>query len=186
MSLGDVVDKLHDEHSLTNAGAAEKADLTAFAVRLEKVNHLDAGRKDFGADRKVLELRGGLVNGLEILAVEGRKVVNGVADDVHQASLDLVAGRNGDGMAHVNHGKSATEAVGRFHCDTAHGVFTDMLFDLEDKLSAVLTVDFESRVDGRQYHAFAFKGHIDHRADNLGYFAGILAHCVLRGMEIVI
>jgi hypothetical protein len=41
--LGDVVDELHDEHGLADAGAAEQADLAAAGVRGEQVDDLDAG-----------------------------------------------------------------------------------------------------------------------------------------------
>ncbi len=43
MTLGDIVDQLHDEHGLAHAGASEEADLAAFAVRLEQVYDLDTG-----------------------------------------------------------------------------------------------------------------------------------------------
>ena len=45
--LGDVVDELHDEHGLADAGAAEEADFAALAVRGEQVDDLDAGLEDF-------------------------------------------------------------------------------------------------------------------------------------------
>ena len=40
---GDVVDQLHDDDGLADAGAAEQADLAALQVRLEQVDDLDAG-----------------------------------------------------------------------------------------------------------------------------------------------
>ena len=38
--LGDVVDQLHDEDSLADAGAAEEADLASLGVGGEQVNDL--------------------------------------------------------------------------------------------------------------------------------------------------
>jgi peptide chain release factor 1 len=43
---GDVVYKLHDEHGLAHARAAEEADLAAGLVRGQEVHHLDAGLED--------------------------------------------------------------------------------------------------------------------------------------------
>ena len=40
---GDVVDQLHDDDGLADAGAAEQADLAALQVGLQQVDHLDAG-----------------------------------------------------------------------------------------------------------------------------------------------
>jgi len=44
MPLGDVVDELHDQHCLADAGAAEQADLAAALVGREQVHHLGADR----------------------------------------------------------------------------------------------------------------------------------------------
>ena len=44
--LGDVVDQLLDDHGLADAGAAEQADLAAFQVGCQQVDHLDAGDQD--------------------------------------------------------------------------------------------------------------------------------------------
>ena len=49
--LGDVVDELHDEHRLADAGAAEEADLAALAVGGEQVDDLDAGLEDLDLRR---------------------------------------------------------------------------------------------------------------------------------------
>ena len=46
MRLGDVVDQLHDQHGLADAGAAEQADLAALGIRREQVHDLDAGDQD--------------------------------------------------------------------------------------------------------------------------------------------
>ena len=43
VSLGDVVDELHDQHGLADAGTAEQADLAALGVGRKQVHDLDAG-----------------------------------------------------------------------------------------------------------------------------------------------
>ncbi len=40
MALGDVVDELHDEHSLAHAGTAEEANLATTLVGSQQVHHL--------------------------------------------------------------------------------------------------------------------------------------------------
>ena len=47
MFLGYIIDQLLDEHRLADSRAAEKADLSAFQIRLKKVDDLDAGVKHF-------------------------------------------------------------------------------------------------------------------------------------------
>ena len=43
MLLGDVVDELHDKHSLAYTCATEQTDLTTLEVWLEQVDDLDTG-----------------------------------------------------------------------------------------------------------------------------------------------
>ncbi len=112
MAFGNVVNQLHDEHGLAYTCAAEQTNLAALRVRLEKVDYLDAGRQDFGAYGKVVELWSRLVNRTEILTVELAKVVDGVAEYVQQTSFYLVAGRNSDGAFEVVDAHATTEAVG--------------------------------------------------------------------------
>src|SRR5207244_5133533 len=40
---GDVVDELHDDDGLADAGATEQPDLSALQIWLEQIDHLDAG-----------------------------------------------------------------------------------------------------------------------------------------------
>jgi len=42
VSFGNIVDELHDDDRLTNAGPSEQANLAALQIRLEQVNHFDA------------------------------------------------------------------------------------------------------------------------------------------------
>ena len=51
MSLGDVVDKLHDKHGLTHTGTTAESDLTILHVGFEQVNHLDTRSKHFLVSR---------------------------------------------------------------------------------------------------------------------------------------
>ncbi len=47
VGLRDVVDQFHDENGLTDAGAAEQADLATLGIGREQVDDLDAGDQDF-------------------------------------------------------------------------------------------------------------------------------------------
>merc|ERR1711878_85476 len=51
VSLGNVVDQLHDKHSLAHSSTAEETDLASLTVGGEHVNDLDTGDKDFLLDR---------------------------------------------------------------------------------------------------------------------------------------
>ncbi len=178
VAFGDVVDQLLDEYRLAYTGAAEEADFTTLAVRLEEVDHLDAGEEDFGADCQVFELGSGLVDRAGVVAVEFGQVVDGVSDDVEQTPLYLVAGRNRNRLAERIDAGSALEAVGTFHGHAAHGFFSDVLLHFENKLRAVGAVNLQRREDGGKDVILAVEGNVDHGADNLGYFSEIVAHFI--------
>ena len=57
MRLGNVVDQLLDGHRLTDAGAAEQADLAALGIRGDHVDDLDAGHQHLGLRRLLDEGR---------------------------------------------------------------------------------------------------------------------------------
>ena len=56
VSLRDVVDQLHDDDRLADAGAAEQTDLTALHERRDQVDDLDARLEDLGLRLEVDEV----------------------------------------------------------------------------------------------------------------------------------
>ena len=69
--------------------------------------------------------------GMRVLVLDGRAVVDRLADDVEDAPQALRADRHGDGPAGVAHHHPADEAVGGVHGDGADGVLAEVLRDLE-------------------------------------------------------
>ncbi len=55
MAFCDVVDQFLNKHGLTNAGAAEQANFTAFCIRSEQVDNLDTGDENFAVGGLVHE-----------------------------------------------------------------------------------------------------------------------------------
>ena len=111
--LGDVVDELHDQHGLADAGAAEQADLAALGVGSQQVDDLDAGDEDLRFRRLIGEGRRRRVNRPPVARLDGTRLVHRLADDVDDAPQRLVADRHGDGSAGVAHLLAAHEALGR-------------------------------------------------------------------------
>ena len=84
---GDVVDQLHDDDGLADAGAAEQADLAALQVRLEQVDDLDAGLEHLQLGRLVLEGRRGAVNRPALLRLDRPiRKVDRLAEHVQHAA----------------------------------------------------------------------------------------------------
>ena len=124
------------------------------------------------------------MDGAQVCAVQGGEIVDGVADDVEEAALDLGAGGNGDGTLEAVDAHSALETVGALHGHAAHGVLADVLLHLEDEGILTFTFNFQGRVDRRDDHiAFCglagIKDYVHDRADYLRYFSVFLAHVLL-------
>jgi len=127
--LGDVVDELHDEDGLADAGAAEEADLAALGIGGQKINDLDAGFEKLRNAGLFLIARGGSVDG-HGRGLDGAEVVDGIPEHVDDAAQHLLAHGDADARAGVCDGHAAAEAVGGVECDTAHlagpGVAADL------------------------------------------------------------
>ncbi len=167
VGLGDVVDELLNEHGLADASAAEQADLAALGVGREQVDDLDAGDEDLRFRRLVDEGRRGLMDGAALGGLDGACLVDGIADDVHDAAERLLADRHRDRIAGVLHGLAAHEAFRRVHGDGAHGVLAQMLGHLEHEARTAV-IGLERVENGRQA---ALELHVDDRAHDLSDFA---------------
>lgn len=95
VSLGDVVDKLLNEHSLTDTGTTEQTNLTTTGVGSKQVDDLDTSDKDLSRGGLVNELRGVGVDRSELVGLDGTTLVNGVTSDVHDTAQST--GTDGDG-----------------------------------------------------------------------------------------
>ena len=138
MLLGDVVDQLLDEHGLADAGAAEEAGLAALGVRLEQVDDLDAGLEHLDLGGLLVEARapaGG--SGSVFVVLIRAHLVHRLADDVDDAAERLLAHRDRDRRAGVDHRHAAHEAVGGGHGHRAHLALAEVLGDLEHELRGV-------------------------------------------------
>jgi peptide chain release factor 1 len=86
VGLGDVVDKLLDQHGLSDTGTTEKSDLTTSGVRGEEVDDLDTGLEDFSLGGLLNELWGiGVDRGL-LHTLDWASLVDGLTNDVHDST----------------------------------------------------------------------------------------------------
>ena len=162
--FGDVVDQLHDDHGLADAGAAEQPDLAALRIGREQVDHLDPGDQDLGLGRLVDQRRRRLMDRHVDLGVDRPPLVDRLADHVEDAPERLAPDRHRDRLAGVDHLLTAGQPVGTVHGDRAYGRFAEMLGDLEDQLVAVV-VGLERVQDRGQ---MTVELNVDHRPHDLG------------------
>ena len=99
VSLGDIVDKFHNQDGLAHSCTSEKADLAALHIRFQQVDDLYAGIEDLLSSGQVVELGRLTVYGQLSRAVQRTHTVDTVSGHIEQTALDLVACRHGDGPA---------------------------------------------------------------------------------------
>jgi hypothetical protein len=180
--LGDVVDELHDEHGLADAGATEQTDLPALAVRSEKVDDLDARLEDLDLGRLVDELGRFAVDGQEVLRIDRAGLVHGASDHVEDPSEALVAHGHHDGVVGIGHGHAPHEPVRGVHRDGPHRGLTKVLSDLQDQVVVRVrdgrVVHLERVENGRQLAGR--KRYVDDGTDDLQNLANVLRGLFLR------
>jgi hypothetical protein len=134
----DAADQLLDQDRLAKAGAAEEADLAAAHERRDQVDHLDAGLEDLHRRLQLVEGRGVAVD-RPALGVGGEllPVVDRFPEHVPKPAERLLADRDGDRGAGVDHVDATRDAVCGIHRDCSDAIVAEMLLHLRDQVAAV-------------------------------------------------
>ncbi len=138
MGLGHVVDQLHDQDGLADAGAAEQADLAALGVRREQIHNLDAGDQDLGLGGLVDVRRCRSVDRAPLGGFDRAGLVDRLAHHVHDTAQGRFAHGHGNRLAAVDHFLAAHQTFGGIHGNGAHGVLAEMLGNFEHEAVAVI------------------------------------------------
>src|SRR4051794_19272192 len=102
MSLGDVIDKLLDQHSLADTGTAKQSNLATTGVGGKKIDDLDSGLQDFGGGSLINKLGSLGVNRHEFVCLHRASLVDRFSNDIENATKNTVADGNLDGGASVD------------------------------------------------------------------------------------
>ena len=168
----DVVDELEQRDGLADAGAAEQSDLTALRDRHDEVDDLDARLEQLDRARLLLVGRRQAVNRPVLLGLDVARVVDRVAEHVHDAAELLRADGHRDRLAGVRDAQAAAQAFRGAHRDRAHDTVAELLLHLERQVAVLQlqrVVDLRDRV--------ARKLDVDDGANDLNNRAG--AHGLL-------
>ena len=166
---GDACDHLLDDDGLADTRTAEEADLAASDERAEEVDDLDAGDEDFGLRVKFAELGRFAVDGALRRVGDAGQVVDGVAEQVEDASEDFLADGDGDGLSCVEACEASAEAVGRTQRNAADLAAAQVLLDLAGEVQSAegsVGVDLDGVVDRRQPIFGELR--VERRTDDLG------------------
>lgn len=150
VGLGDVVDKFLDEHGLADTCTTEETNLATTSVGGEEVDDLDAGLEHLSGGGLVDECRRVGVDGRKLGALDRTTLVDGLANDVHDATEGGMADGNLDGRAGVHDFLPTDETLGSVHGNGADRVLTEMRGNLEDEAAALEVLDLEGVQDRRE------------------------------------
>lgn len=164
---GDLVDQFHNKHGLADSGSAEESDLSSSGVGGEKVDNLDAGDQQLGTGTLFNEEGGLSMDGHHLFGGDGALVVDGLANDVHDAAESLGADGHHNGGAGVHDSLSSDETVSSVQGDGPDLGVSQVLGDLEHQ-SLVGVLHLEGVEDGGQ---FSFELHVYHGSNDLGNVA---------------
>ena len=131
MSLGHIVNQLHDKYGLADASTAEKTNFTSLGIGSQQIDHLDASDQNFLLHRHLLKLGSFSVNGSEFVSVDGAPLVNGITNDVDDAAESLITDRNTNRSSGIGDLLSTDQTFGTVHGNGPDGILSQMLGNLK-------------------------------------------------------
>ena len=175
MSLSDVVNKLHDKHSLADTGTTEKTNLTSLLVRSEEIDDLNTysnesesfgltSDKHIGTGTLLGEGWGVSMDWKELISLNWALLVDGLTNDVDDSTKSLGADWHSNWIASVSNLLTSNETLSGVEGDGSHVVATKMLSNLEDE-SVVDTLHLKGVEDRWKV---ALELHIDDGTNDLG------------------
>jgi hypothetical protein len=145
--LGNVVDQLLNEDSLSDTGTSEETNLTTTSVGGEQIDDLNTGNKNLRDDRLVNELRSLAMDGGRLLGVDGTALVDGLTDNVDDTAQALGTDGNSDGGTSVLDGLATDQTLSSVHGNGTDGVLSQVLGDLKNQ-TTVQVLDLEGVQNG--------------------------------------
>lgn len=149
MSLGDVVDELHDEHGLSDSGSSEQSDFSSLGVGGHQIDDLNTGDEDFVTLSLFDESWGFSVDGELYLGVDWSSLIDGLSDDVHNSSEALWSDWDHDWASGIFDGLSSDETIGSVHGNGSDSGVSQVVGDFQDQLS-INSFNFEGVQDSWQ------------------------------------
>ena len=110
--LGDVANKLLNDHGFAHAGAAEQTDFAAFQNRTDEVNDFDTRFQNFYFGCLFCKGRRRAMNRQPLASFDFPFSVNRFADDVVHAAKAALAYRYGNRRMRVHDARAATQPIG--------------------------------------------------------------------------
>jgi len=133
VSLGNIVDQLHDKYGLANTGTTKETNLSTLDIGGQQVYDFDTSDENLLFDRHLSELGSLGMNGGSLGRVDGSPLINGVTNNVDDSAKSFLADRDSDGGAGVEDLVSSYKTLCSVHGNGSHCVLSQMLGYLQNE-----------------------------------------------------
>merc|ERR1719320_996230 len=134
MSLGHVVNQLHDEDSLADPGTTKQTNFSSFSIRSQQVDHLDASDEDLLFHAHLFECRCLGMNSLPLVSRDRTSLINRITNNIDDSAQSFRPNRNHDRITSVVHNIASNQSLCTVHSNCPHSILTEVLGHLQDQL----------------------------------------------------
>merc|ERR1719414_638602 len=103
VSLGHVVDQLHDEDSLAHPSTTKQTNFSSLGIRSQQVDHLDARDEDLLFHAHLFECRCLGMNSLSLISRNRTSLINRITNNIDDSAQSLRADRYHNRITSVVH-----------------------------------------------------------------------------------
>mmetsp|Transcript_71296 Transcript_71296/g.119324 ORF Transcript_71296/g.119324 Transcript_71296/m.119324 type:complete len:393 (-) Transcript_71296:21-1199(-) len=165
MSLGDIVDQLHDNDSLPDTSSSEKPNLTTLAVWQNQVNNLDTSDQHLILTRLLGQGGSDSVNGPGHRVANWTTLINSGTHNVEDTTQGGVTNGHLDLISSVRNRGSETQHVRGAHANAPGGLGVQVLHNLHGQQ---LSGDFRIDSQGSEHRRnTTLKLHVNDSTNNL-------------------
>eukprot|EP00117_Sycon_ciliatum_P024120 scpid82748/ scgid4581/ len=180
MLLGDVVDQLHDQHSLSDTGTTKQSDLASLGVWGKKIDDLNTSDQKFGSGTLFGEGWGFSVNGSELLSSNWSSFINGFSNNVDNSAESFWADRYFNRIASVCDFLSTHKTLSGIQSNGSNVASSQVLGNFKDE-TMVCSLNLKCVKNWRKG---TIKLDINNGSDNLRNFSNKLIVCAEQSYEI--
>jgi peptide chain release factor 1 len=133
MGLGDVVNKLHNQDSLSDTSTTEETNLTSSGVGGNQIDDLNTSQKDIIRDTESGVLRGISVDGT-LLSSDGSTLIDGITENVNDTTQSGLTDGDGDGGSTVNNSHTTGDTISGVEGNATDEVLSQVRGNLKNEV----------------------------------------------------
>ena len=169
MSLGDVIDQLHDHDGLPYACSSECPYFSALGKRADQINDLNPGFQHLRLRVLIHQRRSPTMNRITLYRFHRASFIHRLPQNIQHPPQNPFPNRNGDRCPSIFHGHSTLKSFGRGHGNRPRPIVPQVLLHFQHHTRLLPThLVFHLQSGKQRRHArVSRKFHVHHRPDHL-------------------